>query len=294
MMLNQSGNIIIKGIIAVAFFVMGVFTYPMLSELKNEKLGIDKFDYSESESGIGETHTMRVTGKGRVEWLAESNEVLDPEVFGTPEHPINIHKLPLQLRKSDEDGNLIRDPELAARWSQYKIFTEGDFIIEAQDIADYDGVDISDKAEFEANFKGPEGNDFKIVLDKLAYFETGPALGGVLTHEIVRRDGQLGPLTEEDQGVYDYLLLTFEADVYKNGELIADNVETHAGFTEFGPERESKRGEAVKLHVVVNPIATGYFSEEGNEQLYLHINFTENLRAYEFSGFNLTDNSTEN
>lgn len=59
-MINQSGSVVIKWIIATVFFAAGIFIYSIVTDFKEKEQNIATFDYSESENGIGETHIMKL------------------------------------------------------------------------------------------------------------------------------------------------------------------------------------------------------------------------------------------
>lgn len=159
--------------------------------------------------------------------------------------------------------------------------------MEVQDLTNIESETIGDKASFEAEFKSPQGEGYKVVFTELSTDGTHTQSGGVMTHTVQPYDVLSDNLQNPDPTTFFYVMLSGNADVYRDGVLLIENTRVTINIAEKGGIRESAKGEVVKIHLLVTYVPTGIILENGSEQTFIHVNYIENIMINENSGFNL-------
>ncbi len=146
----------------------------------------------------------------------------------------------------------------------------------------------------EANFKGPSGEDFKVVLTKLIPVGPDhPFFGGVGTDVLMHGATGIGtPLVSEE---FSYITLWGLGDLYKDGKLIDSNRVIHVMVSERTRDADYQVGfgvaqpDKLEIHLampplkgspngpVASPLPTGVTLPNGKEQPFIHTNFYGNI-----------------
>lgn len=227
---------------------------------------------------------ITVEASGRTEFFLEDGEYhhIDPETFGTPDSPLGVDLLPLWVRTVSEDGTEYRSSLDSQNFSppESRVEVVGTLKARAQNLSPITDPNSKDIAELEANFGGPNGENFKVVLtDLLIVASSTPASnekffwGGVSENQVPQYSNG-----------FSYVTIRGIADVYRDGEVVDED--RIASLT----SSLNAKGDMV-LHLVLSSLAvnenneivhdnmkTGVFSEDGQEQNFLHINYYENIK----------------
>lgn len=239
-----------------------------------------------------------VTASGAAEWFYEDHEHLPEETFGTPEDPKAENLIPLKNREvASDDPNKFVIKKFDA-FSRNREDISGKIKITAIDRTAIDSPDSKDEATVEAEFIGPEGNTFRVVLKNLMLgkFNDTQTFGGVAQNMLTNEGTPTGiDLLPKELA---YLMVFGTGDVYKNDKLIDSDTLVYASATERAHLDEWKTGDKkptdldnVIIHLVLrgakispvtqkleySDIPTGFFYPDGSEQTFLHINFYDNI-----------------
>jgi len=227
-------------------------------------------------------------------WILPGKRELDPEVFGTPDAPKMVHKLPIRARNVSEEGNTFTTTKAPTPFSNKVAEVQGKISIEVDDRSPLDAPDSLDKASLTASFTGPEGiNEYRVELEKV--IPVGPDhqfFGGVGTDVYMHGSTGIGePLMP---AVWSYVTLWGYGKIYMNGELVGDKRLIHSMVT---PKVRNEEDELtfeqsdilreLNVHLILpptrivdgkptnSPVPTGYTLPNGNKQPFLHVNFYE-------------------
>lgn len=273
-------------------------------------LGLNAKNIKDSDVFFAEAQSgkMTVEAKGTAVWLLDDHNPLDPEVYGTPEDPHGTTTLPFPIplvnREITEDGSSFTVSAPSA-FALERTKITGEIRIEAEDLTPVGTPDSKDKATAEATFKGPNGEDFKVILRRLIptslrgiypRMAADYSYGGVAMNHFYHGGGIVG--TDKLSPEFSYLSIWGAGDVYKDGELIDTDRLILIMISERAREKEFLAGlrkptqvENLVVHFVlvevkifednsmmVSNIPTGVFDENGNEQGFFHINYLENIK----------------
>jgi hypothetical protein len=239
---------------------------------------------------------MTADADGMALWQFPDKRKLDPELFGTPQNPLNVDLLPLGMRAVNEEGTAYTTTSKPLMFSNKTKQTTGSIKISVEDLTAKDGPNGKDKAEMEANFKGPDGADFKVVLKKLiSKGGEHQMFGGVGTNVLMHGATGIGtPLVAEE---FSYITLWGLADFYRNGKLMDTNRIVHVMVSERTRGDDFKVGFGVakpnelEIHLVMppkkgtpagpidSPLPTGVILPNGVEQPFIHTNFYGNIKV---------------
>lgn len=234
--------------------------------------------------------TMTASADGFALWQFPDKKALDPELFGTPQNPRNINLLPLVARAISEDGASYTTTVEPTMFSNNTKETTGSITISVTDLTKKDAVITKDKAEMEANFKGPNGEDFKVVLKQLNSTGGGhEMLGGVGTNVLMHGSTGIGSALVAEE--FSYITLWGRGDFYKDGELVDTDRVIHMMVSERTRDENFKVGfgvaqpEKLEIHLAMppkkfladgpvdSPLPTGVILPNGKEQPFIHTNF---------------------
>ena len=215
--------------------------------------------------------------------------------FGTPQNPLNVELLPLGMRDVNEAGTAYTTVNKPLMFSNKIKETSGSIKITVSDRTAKDGPDSKDKATMEANFKGPNGEDFRVVLKKL--ISKGGAhemFGGVGTDVLMHGGTAIGtPLVAEE---FSYITLWGVGDFYKDGELVDQGRIIHVMVSERTRDEDFKVGfgvakpDELEIHLAMPPkkgtptgpidssLPTGVILPNGVEQPFIHTNFYGDIK----------------
>lgn len=231
------------------------------------------------------SNVTTVEASGYAEFFLDDHHAdLDPEIYGTPNNPLKTDEVPLWNRTISSDGSRYRANLLNSQnHSTNRADVFGTIKVRAEDLTPFDSPDSQDNAELEANFQGPNGESFTVILTRVIpeFSTNGPwpedhFHGGVAINSHA-----------QDHSVFSFLTIRGVADVYRDGELIDTDrllsmtVSTHPRKTE----------DDLIIHFILMSIKvtqdndyiyenlkTGIFSEDGEEQNWFHVNFYENIK----------------
>jgi len=247
---------------------------------------------------VAKNYEMSVQSDGMALWQFPDKRELDPNIFGTPQNPLNADLFPLAKRDVNVEGTAYTTIKKPSMFSNKTKETTGSIKISISDLTAKDGPNSKDKAEMEANFKGPDGEDFRVVLKKL--ISTGgqhQMFGGVGTNVLMHGASGIGtPLVAE---VFSYITLWGVGDFYVNGELADTGRIIHLMVSERTRDDNFKIGfgiakpDEIEIHLAMppkkgtptgpidSPLPTGIILPNGVEQPFIHTNFYGNIK---FSG----------
>lgn len=252
------------------------------------------------------THDERhveVSASGKVEWLFDGKthdgHGLEVERFGTPHMPKALDVVPLTNRKESAHADAYDGLKDGVSFSLNRTNTSGWLKFEATDLTPLDATTTLDRASVEAEFEGPEGSHFRVVMKRLVPGNLAiQTFGGVVFNHMIHGDTGLG--TERIFPEFGYVVVRGLADVYKNDVLIAKNMYTYVSTTQraLALNKDKKAGTynlenpmgRLIAHLVIHPltpgengafvdapIPTGIIGPDGKEQDFIHVNFTENI-----------------
>lgn len=227
-----------------------------------------------------------------VRWILPGVRRLDPKVFGTPDKPLGFEKgvgVPLEARLTTEDGKAYTTTASPGPFSNSFAKIEGTFSLKAVDATLIDGPTTKDKADFTANFKGPNGKQYTVrVLKVISKGPVHPFFGGVATNFAMH--GGTGIGTKLFPEVFAYVSLWGVAELAIDGEVVASNRLVHAMITNRARDEEYKitfdegvDNSRVQFHLILapieitpdgpkpSPVPTGFTLPNGKEQPFLHI-----------------------
>jgi len=257
-------------------------------------LGVGYFIGTSSSSPSASASTMTASADGVAIWQFPDLRVLDPELFGTPQSPLNVDLLPLAMRATNEAGTAYTTTSKPVPFSDKVQETTGSITISVNDLTAKDGPNSKDTAEMEANFKGPNGEDFRVVLNKLiSKGGEHQMFGGVGSNVLMHGSTGIGtPLVAEE---FSYITLWGIGDLYRDGELVDEGRIIHMMVSEKTRDAEFNLGlgvaspDELEIHLMLppkkpsptgpvdSPVKTGVTLPNGAEQPFIHTNFYGNI-----------------
>jgi hypothetical protein len=229
-------------------------------------------------------------------WQFPGKRALDPMLFGTPASPLNTELLPLAARDVNTPGTAYTTTKKPTLFSNNIKVVSGTIKMSVQDLAALDNPKSLDRAEMEASFKGPKGEDFKVILKKL--IPVGPDhqfFGGVGTDVLMHGATGIGtPLVPRE---FSYITLWGIGDLYRNGKLADSGRIIHVMVSERIRDDNFKVGFGVakpgelEIHLVMppkkgspsgpvdSPVPTGVTLPNGKQQPFIHVNFYGNIKV---------------
>ncbi len=237
---------------------------------------------------------MTVKADGLAIWQFPDKKALDPKIFGTPQNPLNIDLLPLAMRDVNNNGTAYTTTKKPVPFSNKFKKTSGSITISVEDLTAKDSKKSKDTAKMEANFKGPNGENFKVVLNKLIPVgPTHPFFGGVGTNVLMHGATGIGtPLVAEE---FSYITLWGVGTLYKNGKLVDRGRIIHMMVSEktrgddFSLGLGVAKPDELEIHLIMppqkgsptgpidSPLPTGVKLPNGVEQPFIHVNFYGNI-----------------
>ena len=236
---------------------------------------------------------MSASADGTALWQFPDRRALDPALFGTPAAPLNVELLPLANRLATADGSAYTTIKNPSMFSNNIKMTTGAFQMSVVDATAKDGKDSQDKVAMDASFVGPNGQNFRVTMDKvIPVGPDHPFFGGVGTNVLMHGGTGIGtPLVAEE---FSYFTAWGMGDIYIDGELIDSNRVVHVMVSERTRDAEFKVGfgvaqpDELEIHLamppvkgsptgpVPSPVPTGVELPNGAEQPFIHVNFYGN------------------
>ena len=239
---------------------------------------------------------MSASADGQAIWQFPDKRALDPALFGTPANPLNVELLPLDNRETTADGSAyttIRDP---AMFSNNIAMTTGTFAMQVRDLTAVDGKDSKDQIDMDASFKGPDGTQYRVVMNKvIPKGPYHPFFGGVGTNVLMHGGTGIGtPLVAQE---FSYITAWGIGDFYVDGEMVDSGRVVHIMVSERTRDDDFKVGfgvakpDELEIHLamppvkgsptgpVPSPVPTGVMLPNGKEQPFIHVNFYGNARV---------------
>ena len=244
---------------------------------------------------------MVASADGTALWQFPDRRALDPALFGTPAAPLNVELLPLSNRLTTEDGSAyttIKDPSM---FSNNIAMTTGTFNMSVLDVTAKDGMDSQDEVEMDARFVGPNGQNYRVIMNRvIPVGPDHPFFGGVGTNILMHGGTGIGtPLVSEE---FSYFTAWGIGDIYIDDVLVDSNRVVHVMVSERTRDAEFKVGfgvaepDQLEIHLampplkaspdgpVPSPVPTGVNLPNGAEQPFIHVNFygNANLEGNQF------------
>ncbi len=244
-------------------------------------------------SASGNLGEMSTSASGTALWQFPDRRALDPALFGTPALPFNTELLPLDNRLISDDGaafTTIRNP---AMFSNKIKMTTGDFRMSVVDATAKDGKGSADQVDMEATFVGPNGQNFRVTMNKIIpKGPDHPFFGGVGTNVLMHGGTGIGtPLVAEE---FSYITAWGIGDIYIDGELVDSKRVIHIMVSERTRDDDFQVGfgvakpDELEIHLampplkgsptgpVASPVPTGVTLPNGKDQPFIHVNFYGN------------------
>lgn len=257
--------------------------------------GIKQVFTSEESLNFKDSLPVTVSASGKAEWFYHDNTILTKDKFGTPLDPAGTDIVPLENRKISEDQKSYTHLHDGMIFSFVRTMVTGSIILEAIDLTPFDMKESKDLAVAEANFQGPDGENFKVVLKRLIPPQSIiQAFGGVGVNHLIHGHSGLG-----NDGLFSefaYVVIFGFADIYREEELIAEDRFLYIAASErarvlnedvrSGNYNVSRPTGNLIIHLVVlpydsffedAPVPTGVIGPDGSEQNFFHVNFLENI-----------------
>ena len=239
---------------------------------------------------------MSASAEGQALWQFPDRRALDPALFGTPDRPLNIDLLPLENRLTNADGTAYTTIAKPLMFSNRIKMTTGKFFMQVRDLTAKDGMGSRDRIQMEANFTGPQGRAFRVVVNKvIPKGPDHPFFGGVGTNVLMHGATGIGtPLVAQE---FSYITAWGIGDVYIDGELVDKGRVVHVMVSERTRDDDFKIGfgvarpDQLEIHLampplkvspagpVASPLRTGVMLPNGKEQPFIHVNFYGNAKV---------------
>ena len=238
---------------------------------------------------------MSASADGTALWQFPDRRALDPALFGTPAAPLNVELLPLANRLATADGNAYTTIKAPSMFSNNIKMTTGAFEMSVVDATAKDGMNSRDQVAMDASFVGPNGQNFRVTMDKvIPVGPDHPFFGGVGSNVLMHGGTGIGtPLVVQE---FSYFTAWGLGDIYIDGELVDNNRVVHVMVSERTRDAEFKVGfdvaqpDQLEIHLampplkgapngpVSSPVPTGVDLPNGAEQPFIHVNFYGDAR----------------
>ncbi len=246
--------------------------------------------------------TVEAPDNDNVRWVLPGPRGLESGVFGTPAQPLGFEAAPdigvaIEARLVSEDGSAFTTTAGMTPHSDNSAPISGRISFSVTDITAVDGADTEDEIDFISEFIGPNGDKYRIMVDKaLPRGPVHPFFGGVVTNAYLHGGTGIGTKPQPRQFVYAGFWGV--GQLYRNGELVADNQLVHVMLSQrvrtpledgyrlvFSDEVNQLSGRQV--HVILppvtitatgpqpRPVPTGFNLPNGQEQPFVHLMFDD-------------------
>lgn len=244
--------------------------------------------------------TSIARASGQAHWLYMDDHGLSEEEFGTPQDPKGLDAVPLENRKVDESGAHYSGLKDGMIFSRDRANVSGSIEVKVKDVTAVDMNESLDEATATANFSGPNGESFKVILHDVRSKENGnmQTFGGVGLNSLIH--GHSGSGVTKLFSEFAYVVVFGSGDIYRDDKLIAENVFIYIAASQrarvlredavLGHYNYSDPLGKLILHLVILPqkisangtfeffpIPTGVIDQNGQEQVFFHINYLENI-----------------
>ena len=163
---------------------------------------------------------------------------LDPDVFGTPEHPRAFGGFPIAsglppMLRGVEDGQYTKARKLSPFGDKSMVLPGGKLSLEMLDATATDAATTKDSVKLDASWKDKKGNTYEVRCCKMpaAHGVDYPTFGGVLTNAILHGSSRIGtPLMPTE---YTYADFWGMGEVMKNGKVLQAPRLVHGMLTEY-------------------------------------------------------------
>jgi len=236
---------------------------------------------------------MTAAANGTAIWQFPDRRALDPALFGTPAEPFNVELLPLSNRLVSDDGKTYTTIKNPAMFSNNIKMISGEFNMSVVDATAKDGMKSKDEIAMEASFVGPDGQNFRVTMNKvIPKGPDHPFFGGVGTNVLMHGGTGIGtPLVAEE---FSYITAWGIGDFYVDGEMVDSGRVVHIMVSERTRDDDFKVGfgvakpDELEIHLamppvkgspngpVASPVPTGVKLANGNIQPFIHVNFYGN------------------
>ncbi len=184
---------------------------------------------------------MSASADGQAIWQFPDKRALDPALFGTPEVPLNTDLLPLMMRATSEDGATFSTTAKPMPFSNKIAMTSGNIALQVRDLTVQDGMGSKDRIEMEANFAGPDGKQYRVVVNRV--IPKGPDhqfFGGVGSNVLMHGGTGIGtPLVAQE---FSYITAWGIGDFYVDGEKVDSGRVVHLMVSERTRDDDFKVG----------------------------------------------------
>ena len=238
---------------------------------------------------------MSASADGQALWQFPDKRMLDPALFGTPAAPLNVELLPLDNRATNADGTAYTTIVNPSMFSNNIKMTSGKFAMQVRDLSAKDGKGSKDEIAMEAEFVGPMGRTFKVVMNKvIPKGPDHPFFGGVGTNVLMHGGTGIGtPLVAEE---FSYITAWGIGDMYIDGELVDKGRVVHIMVSERTRDDDFQVGfgvakpDELEIHLampplkgsptgpIASPVPTGVTLPNGKDQPFIHVNFYGNAK----------------
>jgi hypothetical protein len=239
---------------------------------------------------------MSASADGQAIWQFPDMRALDPALFGTPEAPLNTDLLPMAMRATSEDGTSFTTTAKPMPFSNKIAMTSGNFNMQVRDLSAQDGMGSKDQIDMEANFAGPDGKQYRVVVKRV--IPKGPEhqfFGGVGTNVLMHGGTGIGtPLVAQE---FSYITAWGIGDFYVDGEKVDSGRVVHLMVSQRTRDDDFKVGfgvakpDELEVHLMLPPLKvspsgpvpsalpTGLTLPNGMQQPFVHVNFYGNAKV---------------
>lgn len=239
---------------------------------------------------------MAASAKGLAIWQFPDRRALDPALFGTPSKPLNVELLPLAERAVSGDGAAFTTIKTPKMFSNKIKKISGTFRMQVADLTAKDGPGSKDRIAMQADFAGPTGKAYRVVVNKvIPKGPDHPFFGGVGTDVLMHGGTGIGtPLVAQE---FSYITAWGLGDIYVDGKLADRGRIVHVMVSERTRDDNFRIGfgvakpDQLEIHLampplkgsptgpVASPVPTGVILPNGKEQPFIHVNFYGNAKV---------------
>lgn len=248
-----------------------------------------------TKAALNGPNVITASADGTAIWQFPDKRALDPAIFGTPKAPLNTDLLPLKMRATNAARTAYTTTAKPGPFSNNIKMITGNVTISSDDRTPLDGPGSKDRVALRAEFDGPQGQTYLVVMNKV--IPKGPDhnfFGGVGTNMLMHGNTGIGtPLVTTE---FSYITAWGVGDLYIDGEKTDTNRIVHVMVSERTRDEAFKVGFGVarpkdlEVHVILpprkvspngpvkSPVPTGVTLPNGMEQPFIHVNFYGNAR----------------
>ena len=248
---------------------------------------------------VGAPDHAVVRASGDVRWILPGSRQLDPDIFGTPDKPLGFEPgvgVPIEARNVSADGTEFTATKQPGPFSDNWAQVSGGSWIRVTDRTAVAGPSTEDRIRGEFRFTSPDGeHDYRLVMRRtLSQLGDHENFGGVGLNVV--QHGRTGIGTKLMPQVFAYMAFWGVADLYRDGELVAENQFVHYMLTDqvrdiddnysLGFDEDVTVGD-LQAHLILppievtatgpvpRPVPTGFTLPNNKEQPFLHIMYEE-------------------